>query len=960
MLMLSYYDKIKESGGLLDLVHVRYENDDDNADSTEDEDENKDEEKKGGEKPTGEVERFKRLMCGSSHARSGKAVFIREDLYEAVHTILLGGMFDPTDKVEFKKGCAKWNAYYALAATDSTPVTLNPKDKVIVINDFEREIKTTCDVVTIEEKEKEEENVKVKVKEYSLYCNQKDYTIKSKVFDGAGLVSVAMAEQWASDLGLDYIPASFQLRVIPGIKGNVYTFDIAKFVKERKIKGKEIVDIKGRKYTVEDDDDKIIILTESQVKFLSMYDNDIEKWRENFDTPVTVEVNGKTIEYKRTFNISEYSKDQKDIKKRRYTAYQHLQTVEITGDDAESLVSATMNRINEISKDTLEFLKYRQAIDETCGDNINTGNDDDKSKEMLPPYYKAAAEYVDQLKNQGMIDKEEIKRRLEKCFADSYFLNKTEDDIQGLKDGAYSGKLIVTGNYQVLTPDIYALCEYAFGDKDPQGLLKDDEIYSAWWLENEKKDKNRFNCDKLAITRNPQIYMESRIVNPARNEKLDKWFYYQKTGILMSSHSLVPYALGTADFDGDTVATTNNTVFLNAVKAEMKAGNRNIIYCPDSTKEEDAINELKKKTSDCTIYAKCGKDGNAPSNENMNDIQSLMTADMIAFKNNIGEVVNAITKIWNFDQNSEGYIQLNRSEQETEDFLAERRNYLKIMSIIGQLTLDAAKTGDEVVIPDDITNFVKNNSVKGFKNRMPNFMSHTKKYKKSRSKVKRKSLFSSLTMEELSTRIYGFLSRESSEMAKYIEDQYDAIGYFPFKLDEKGEKLREEYETLRFIGNQDKTEEALQKLVKTALKRTTQQFDFNEFKKIVAVGEVDKGSELYKMVKETMSVANKNFNNYTKHITKIDDNKQRQWQYKCFYKHLKKRLIALNGHGQELHDKDITLANLLDNYITAIYNGTSKEAAKDILWNCFGDEIIERIKKGEVSEREKNRLSLSN
>lgn len=951
------YEDIRKNNGVLELVNMRFEEDKD-----QDSDQKQDENKKSKLVPTGKIERFKRLMCGSSHSRQGKAVFIREDLYEAVHTILLGGMGKPNGTIEFKKGCAKWNAYYALAATDSTPVTT--PDKIIVIEDFIREITTKCDVVTMEK-----ENNQVK---YSLYSNM-DYTIPANVFDGAGLVSVAMAEQWKEDMGLDYIPASFQIRAIPGIKGNVYTFDIAKFAKEKNDGKYEINAIKNIEYingekhvkhkTVTfDENDKVVILTESQVKFLSMYGYDIDAWREEFNKPVEVEVNGKNVKYSRTFNISEYSEKQDEVKKHRYTAYQHLQTVEITGDDAESLVNATMSRISEISKDILKFLKYRQAIDETSGEE--TGGDDEKSKEILPPYYKAAAEYVRQLEKRGK-DEEEIKKRLEKCFADSYFVKKMKDDIQARKDGAYTGKLTVRGNYQVFTPDLFALCQHAFG-KEPTGLLKDDEIYSAWWLKSEEKDKKRFKCNELAITRNPQIYMESRIVKPARRGELDEWFSYQETGILISSHSHVPYALGTADFDGDTVATTNNTVFLNAVKAEIEAGNGNTVYL-----EKDA--EMISGKPVCEVFAECGEGSKAPSSANMNDIKSLMEADLIAFKNNIGTVVNLITRIWNFDQNSEGYryyfseskseddkksyymIQKSVSEEETKAFLAQRRNYLKIMSVIGQLTLDAAKTGDEVVIPKGIKNFIKNNSDKHFEDVMPKFMSHKKK-KKRPQKVKSETIFpTALTMDGIYRKVNISLNEARSEMRRYILLEYQTTGYFlPFSLDEEGEKCRKSYEELRDCGDENKEEEALKKLVDAALESITWQSDFKEFKKIAHVGEVD--GKLYDAAKETMGIAYNTYTAHIKYIEEIEDSKEKQRQYKTLYRMLKPALLTLNGEAQKLFDEGekITAGALLDCYITAVYEDiTAPTAPKDVLWNCFGDEITERIKNGRTEEEDR-------
>lgn len=104
-------------------------------------------------------------------------------------------------------------------------------------------------------------------------------------------------------------------------------------------------------------------------------------------------------------------------------------------------------------------------------------------------------------------------------FAEDYFKRKVREDIKGIISCVLSGKLYITGNYQVLTPDIYALAQYAFGKcgEKVTGLLQSEEIYASWWIyQNEKsskkeKDKDEFVCDKLALIRNPHIYMEARI-----------------------------------------------------------------------------------------------------------------------------------------------------------------------------------------------------------------------------------------------------------------------------------------------------------------------------------------------------------------------------------------------------------------------------------------------------------------
>lgn len=90
------------------------------------------------------VERFKRVIVGSGHNRGKKALFIREDLFEKIDKIILGGIDDYSainGYPYYKKGYAKWNSYYGLTSTDSKPVKYVPN--IVVIKDFKRDVEDT-------------------------------------------------------------------------------------------------------------------------------------------------------------------------------------------------------------------------------------------------------------------------------------------------------------------------------------------------------------------------------------------------------------------------------------------------------------------------------------------------------------------------------------------------------------------------------------------------------------------------------------------------------------------------------------------------------------------------------------------------------------------------------------------------------------------------------------------------
>jgi hypothetical protein len=165
---------------------------------------------------------YKRLLASTSNIRNKKIIYIKEDLYDKANEILLGGM--PVD-MEHKQ-FSKYSAYYALASTDSIPVST---PGIAVIDDFKNNTTGLCDLVKEEitngkvilHKKTEKPLIDKKTGEYKIekdlieyhVDNNQDYTVRgNKPFDGAGLVDVHTATKWSYELDLDYLPSSFQFR----------------------------------------------------------------------------------------------------------------------------------------------------------------------------------------------------------------------------------------------------------------------------------------------------------------------------------------------------------------------------------------------------------------------------------------------------------------------------------------------------------------------------------------------------------------------------------------------------------------------------------------------------------------------------------------------------------------------------------------------------------------------------
>lgn len=882
------YNQLNKSGGIIILQHWRWE--DVNKGKTDSEGKELVPKYKlvqcldKEDKPI--TERFKRVIVGSGHNRGKKALFIREDLFYKMDKILLGGI-DDYAKINgypyYKKGYAKWNSYYGLPSTDSKPVVYVPK--IVVIADFKRDVEDTFDTVIqtkkLNPKWKEGNDEKDKyIKEYDIKNNDKrKYNPEGggiTPFDGAGLVSVECARKWANELDIRneydkrYIPAAFQIRVIPGIKGNLYTFDIKAFAREN---GWILTDIKGKKHNLRKESVDII-LTESQTKFISLFDNDIDKWRKVFDEPVIFykkDADGNNTDeiecsYKRTFNISEYSEDVCDLKKRMLTAYQHLLTVCFEENEIESFTQSTVNMLQNISCDVNEFLRFRSC----------TADEEEHHKKewkRIPPYYRAA--YYASDMNKPII------------FADDYFKRKVREDINGIINRVKSGKLYITGNYQVLTPDLYALAQFAFGKRGEKvtGLLKSEEIYAYWWIyQNEKSankdtDKDEFKCDKLALIRNPHIYMEARTATMVSDEDeqryklIRKWFKYQKTGIVTDSYSTIPLALGTADFDGDHIATTNCEEYIQAVERARKNGNGNTI----DVRYVDLTNTDKSVNTELP---------------NVQNISKLMDFDALAYQNNIGSVIDKVTNLWGIEQ--------------TEKNRELIQKYIKIMDIVGQLTIDAAKTGEFEPIPEDIELFLKT-----YKILKPYFMKYLPK-NEHKLKAEKDGL-------------------ENAEF--FFEGDTDVINN-QLKFSDSNISLN------RICHHMEK------KIDEIDNKVLENEFDLEKFLKIFITEKPNETSKLYIEIRNRLiELAEENARLYKQLVD--DDNsdesqEERISHYRYFYIYARNKLLKICKLSEEK-----SVNKVLNCIVYMCYRESvliDNDSAKNILWNCFEREMLRRAK----------------
>lgn len=528
-----------------------------------------------------ETIRYKRLLCGSSFVRNCKELYIREALYDTVMEVLLTGIAKdahfPISKV------AKYSTYLGLAATDSKTVSM---PNICVVDDYKKKIKDAFDIV--EKTEKMDNSFSYSV--INFVDSKKETEEIVNCFDGAGIISYERASVWAKELGLNYVPASFQIRVLNGIKGNLYTFPVTEYIQylEENGFGENLV-IKDLWNTLINVKEKNIdvFLTKSQFKFFDQYKN-FDEWEKAFTKVIKYD----NYEYCRTFNISDVSVDIARLSDEVWSAYQPLQTLPLLDEEIIESAEPTVCKAKLIYTDINEFLKYRGIsleceIEESCDEQYKL-----EDNKQIPWYYKAL-----------LLD--------DSLQFDPYIRKKIEYDLQSMQRRFYMGKILLSGNYQTAIPDLLALIEHIF-NQPVIGILNKGEIYSNYW--------NIKGIDKVSIWRNPHIACEWFNAKVIKNEKTDLWFKYQNTGIVTDIYGTLPLRLGTMDFDGDTVASVASDIIYNAVE---RADIHTIRVV------EHNLNKGKKEDNFC-----------------ITDFNKIMQTNRLGFQNNIGDVTNKVTVLW--------------------------------------------------------------------------------------------------------------------------------------------------------------------------------------------------------------------------------------------------------------------------------------------------------------------------
>ena len=424
------------------------------------------------------VTKYKRLCAGAGQLRKNSANFVNAEIYDQLLNIMLCGL---DAKSIGKINLAKFGAYLALS-TSATRVVKTPR--ICVIDDYEYPLKDQI-VDWIFKNEKGEDDIRTE---------KIDFTMNA--FDGAGMVCPEMAERWQQDLELDYLPSSFIVRAA-WFKGLCSIFDFRRFAHEIAHKD-TITDIYGVTYNIDEID---VIAGSSMFKLHKCYPN-FQVYQSYFKR------------YGHVFGVARVSK--KVSNQLSTLNYQYIQSNDFTEESIKNLANPTIDWLQKVmSCDPL----YASLMMVGCHDR----------------------DTLEQIENS-------LESPIAKCLLyntdilnDSYAKSKVIRLVRKKIDQAKIGKIYVEGSYDFLIPDLYAMCEHAFG-MEVHGLLPPKCMYSKRWVDKGAK--------VVSTQRSPLVApAENQLLNVYSDDKCKDWFRYLEWGNVYSIWDLTIISQSDADFD---------------------------------------------------------------------------------------------------------------------------------------------------------------------------------------------------------------------------------------------------------------------------------------------------------------------------------------------------------------------------------------------------------------------------
>ena len=473
---------------------------------------------------------YKRLLCTTNGVKTSTVVYASEKeindngckttMVEALKRRINNGR-----NVSVPIVPAKLSAYEALCASNSIPVSW-PKG-VIVVKDCIIGFK--ADIINITDQEgRNEPSVDFLA----------DQDVENNCSDGCSMMLPSLARRWNGELTGDYEHelGGCNLRC-SWTKGMTFPFDYIRFAEE--VMGASddnpekywITDIWG---TLRDVRESELIITESQLKLTKSYTS----WEDYYNNCIE---NGYTIRVAKTAPH--------EVDNIRQLNYQFIQSLPMSDEDIDELIYPTISEIKDIAG-----MNVDKTIAYLCGDGFDSDS----------------IEHADIIAKVLMIEP--------KMISDPHIQSKLKKMLERRIRDAKIGVLDVHGNFQIISGDLYALCESMFGCENPQGLLRAGELYSHYW--------KSCGVNKVLCARAPMSNIHSLMSqNICYDEKVSDWYRFMPTVVVVNAHDTMPAALNGFDQDGDLLFTTDNEPMLrNQVNIPA-------LFCPQKNAKKVVIED---------------------------------------------------------------------------------------------------------------------------------------------------------------------------------------------------------------------------------------------------------------------------------------------------------------------------------------------------------------------------------
>lgn len=326
--------------------------------------------------------------------------------------------------------------------------------------------------------------------------------------DGFGLMTPEFSKKVNAELGGDPDECvTFNSRCA-FTKGMLVPFDFVAFAEQNANNNYFVEDVWGNIQDVREHD---VILTESMLKLWDSYFS-CEDYVRNCK------------EHGYDFCIAKTAPHELDSQ--QTSNYQFLQDyTNLTDEDINELVSPTVQYI----KDALG-MDWRKLLLYMCGKGL-----DEKT-----------FKYTDTIARAIMVCPEIVN--------DKYIRSRIEKMIAKTIKDAKIGVLQFHGNFQIITGDPYCLAESIFG-LPKVGLLKSGEAYSKYWVDRNVKVVTAFRAPMIVHNNVGQLKI-------THNEKIDYWYQYINSTIVLNNFSDICIRECGCDFDSDTFMTTDNKVLV--------------------------------------------------------------------------------------------------------------------------------------------------------------------------------------------------------------------------------------------------------------------------------------------------------------------------------------------------------------------------------------------------------------